>query len=369
MTPDAPPDATTDATTGATVLVGDIGGTNVRFALARTVGARLASSRVTVSDIWKRPGADFESFAAAIAAYRQTVSAKLDGAAFGVAGPVEAGRARLLHRDWFVDGPEAAGQLGVARAVVVNDFVAMARSAPELDAAALKEIAPGRPDPLGSIAVGGPGTGFGLAILRRFVPRDAGASGGWVVVGGEGGHQLFAPRTELEWRLAENLRAATGPLDRNLPDRDGPDATGRGKPYVSNEIVAAGAGFEATLAALADAMGLDRAALSQAEVETRAAQGDPLSLEMCRLRARTVMAALGDAALSANTTAGVFIAGGVAVKLERYLREPAALACFHQRGPRTELLSRIPIRLVVSEEAPLLGAAHLWLDDRARGWL
>jgi glucokinase len=116
-------------------------------------------------------------------------------------------------------------------------------------------------------------------------------------------------------------------------------------------------------------MGVKRAALSPAEVETRAAAGDPLSLEMCRLRARTVMSALGDAALSANTTGGVFIAGGVAVRLEPYLKEAAALARFRERGPRTELLSEMPIRLIVSEEAPLLGAACLWLDDRARGWL
>ncbi len=330
--------------TDACILVGDVGGTNVRFALARA-----RDGRVSVSDVWKRPGADFPSFAAAIAAYRLLAPARLDGASFGVAGPVEGGRAQLLHRDWFIDGPEIARQLGFSRAVVVNDFVAMARAAPELEGDAVKEIARGRAVPQGSIAVGGPGTGFGLAILRRLIPQIAADPGGWVVVGGEGGHQAFAPQTELEWRIAENLRGVLG--------------------YVSNEIVAAGAGFAATLAALADAMGLPRAALTPADVEARAAAGDPLSLAMCRLRACTVMTALGDAALSANTTGGVFIAGGVGVKLERYLKEPQALARFHQRGPRTELLSQVPIRLIVSEEAPLLGAAHLWLDDRARGWL
>jgi glucokinase len=342
----------------ATILVGDIGGTNVRFALARVSGRRVA-----ISNIWKRPGADFATFSAAIAAYRKTVPTALDGAAFGVAGPVEGGRVQVLHRDWFIDGMETAREIGVPRAVVVNDFMSMARSAPELDASVLKEIAPGRASPHGSITVGGPGTGFGVAILRRFVARD-GAADGWIVVGGEGGHQLFTPQTELEWCVAENLRASENALDAALPD-----GGKRHKPYVSNEIVAAGAGFDATLAALADAMGVKRAALSPAEVETRAAAGDPLSLEMCRLRARTVMSALGDAALSANTTGGVFIAGGVAVRLEPYLKEAAALARFRERGPRTELLSEMPIRLIVSEEAPLLGAACLWLDDRARGWL
>ena len=51
---------------GACILVGDIGGTNVRFALARA-----SQRRVVISDLWKRPGAEFASFSAAIAAYRR----------------------------------------------------------------------------------------------------------------------------------------------------------------------------------------------------------------------------------------------------------------------------------------------------------
>ena len=329
---------------GACILVGDIGGTNVRFALARA-----SQRRVVISDLWKRPGAEFASFSAAIAAYRRHAAAPFDGAAFGVAGPVEAGSAQLLHRDWFIDGATIASELGIARCVVVNDFVAMARAAPELSGDALVEIAPGQASPHGSIAVGGPGTGFGLAVLRCLIPQTEPGLDGWVVIGGEGGHQSFAPQTDLEWRVAENLRGVLG--------------------YVSNETIAAGAGFDATLAALADAMGVARANISPGEVEAGAVAGDPLALAMCRLRAQTAMTALGDAALSANTTGGVFIAGGVAVKLARYLKEKGALARFRQRGARTALLSKIPIKLILSEEAPLLGAAHLWLDDRARGWL
>jgi len=134
-------------------------------------------------------------------------------------------------------------------------------------------------------------------------------------------------------------------------------------------------GFERTLKALAEAMGKDLPPLpadegaQQAEVLQLAQAGDPLALEFCRLRARTVMAALGDAALSANTTGGVFVAGGVAARLEPWLREASALACFHARGPRTGLLQNVPIRLITSETAPLLGAALLWRDKRSRGWI
>ncbi len=322
----------------ATILVGDIGGTNVRFAL---VEAR--SGNLTTRHIWKRRGEDYPTFDAAIDAFRTEVPANIDGVSLGVAGPVRGDRVQLLHRDWSIDGARLAARLGVARAVIVNDFMPMARSAPDLLAGDLKEIASGAADAEGAVAVGGPGTGFGLAVLRR-IGKD-----GWVVIGGEGGHQAFAPQSRFEWKVVERLSERVG--------------------YISNEIVAAGAGFDETLAAVSDVMGLSCEPLTPADVEERAAKGDALSLEMCRLRAATVMTALGDAALAVNATGGVFIAGGVAVKLEPYLREHAALARFYERGPRSEMMSRIPIRMIVSEEAPLLGAARLWLDDRARGWL
>ena len=294
------------------ILVGDAGGTNVRFALAREIGGR-----ILLSDLWKRAGADYLTFEAAVSAYLSELKPKLLGASFGMAGAVQRNRVELLHRGWTVDGDQLKEKLGVASMVMVNDFFAMARSAPDIPSADIHELSPGETDPEGSLVVGGPGTGFGIAIVRRF-------SGGWIVVGGEGGHQVFAPQTNIEWRLAERLRARLG--------------------YVSNEIVASGSGFEVALEAMFAVMGVAPRKLSQAEVIEEARSGDAVCLEFCRLRARTVMTAMGDMA-------------------------QAAIERFRQRGARTGLVAPIPLKLIVSEEAPLLGAAKLWLDVQARGWL
>jgi glucokinase len=319
------------------ILVGDAGGTSVRFALARETNGRIA-----LSDVWKRPGSDFRTFDLAIETYLSGTKPKLGGAAFGLAGAVADGRVQLLHRDWMVDRRDLQARLGLERIVVVNDFFAMARSAPELSAGDVRDISPGEPDPSGSLAVGGPGTGFGVAVLRRF-------DRGWIVVGGEGGHQAFSPQTETEWKLAERLRETVG--------------------YVSNELVAAGAGFEDTRDALFSVMGVTPRWLTQAEVIEQAKAGDPACLELCRIRAATVMTAMGNLALASNATGGVFIAGGVSQHIEPWLKEKAALDRFRQRGPRTAFMAPIPIRLIASEEAPLLGAAKLWLDAEERGWL
>jgi glucokinase len=170
--------------TDGAILVGDAGGTNVRFALARA-----GPSGIVLSDVWKRAGDDFVTFDAAIEAYLGEVKPKLTGAAFGFAGPVREGRVRLLHRDWLVEKDALKDKLGVARVVVVNDFFAMARSAPELGADSLREIAKGDADSRGSLAIGGPGTGFGVGVLRRLMDDRPPITDGWVVFGGEGGHQ------------------------------------------------------------------------------------------------------------------------------------------------------------------------------------
>jgi glucokinase len=116
-------------------------------------------------------------------------------------------------------------------------------------------------------------------------------------------------------------------------------------------------------------MGETPKALSQAELIDAAKAGDAVPLAFCRLRARTVMTAMGNLALVANATGGAFIAGGVSQHLEPWLRERESLERFYARGVRSGLMEPIPVSLVVSESAPLIGAAHLWRDEQARGWL
>jgi len=97
--------------------------------------------------------------------------------------------------------------------------------------------------------------------------------------------------------------------------------------------------------------------------------GDALALEFCRIRARATLTCMGNMALMSNATGGVFVAGGVSQRLEPWLKEPATLDRFYKRGVRTGLVKPIPINLIASEAAPLIGSAYLWLDEQARGWL
>ena len=66
---------------------------------------------------------------------------------------------------------------------------------PELEPEAFSVVLPGTPVPEAPILVAGPGTGFGVSTL---IP----SAGGWTVLAGEGGHMAYAPRTDLERKLA-----------------------------------------------------------------------------------------------------------------------------------------------------------------------
>lgn len=328
-----------------TLLVGDVGGTNVRFALAR-----VADGRITLDEVWKRPGREaYPGFMDALEDFLRGIDETVSGAAMGLAGPVGEGPVELLNAGWTCDPDAVARRLGCASVVFVNDFFAMARSAPMAAPRDLVTLSAGESLPDENCVVGGPGTGFGLATLRRSRPARGGVAPEWIVVGGEGGHQAFAPATDVEWEVCRRLQAQGV--------------------YPTNEIVAAGAGFRVTLDALADVLGLPRQPGGVEEVGRLAHAGDPLADAYFRLRAATTYTALSDAAVAVNALGGVFVAGGVAVRLEKWLWEPEAISRFRLKGPRTELLSGIPIQLITDDVAPLKGVAALWLDRERRGWL
>ena len=70
--------------TGHERLVGDVGGTNVRFAMARRVDGRFR-----IEDFEKLKGDDFKSFDDALASYLEKTGLKPSKACFAMAGSAE----------------------------------------------------------------------------------------------------------------------------------------------------------------------------------------------------------------------------------------------------------------------------------------
>ena len=318
-----------------TVLVGDIGGTNVRFGRARLGFA----GHPEVGDIAVMPGDNFRSFEDALNVYLgQLGQNRPQQALFAFAGPVRDGVVRLTNRNWSVNSQDLAKATGLDRIRLVNDYAAMARSIPELGDESFRVLHKGRvPDERSPILVAGPGTGLGMATLLPEGDR------GWRVMTGEGGHAAFAPRSDREWELTKRLKAEHG--------------------YVSKELVLSGSGLNAVHKALCELDGIAWEQTAPAEIMRRAEAGDQLSKDICEIRAGATLDALGDAALINGTRGGVVITGGVAERLVEWLAQPRALSRFFERGPMSHYMDPIPIRLLMEGEAALIGAAALHFDE------
>lgn len=135
--------------------------------------------------------------------------AKLDRApdcgCFAVAGPVADNKVRFTNRDsWSIDGDEVAEALGIARVVLINDFLAVGYGILTLDEekeCIVLQKAPKRGD--APIACIGAGTGLGECFLT---PNQ---DGEYTCFPTEGGHAEFAPRSEVRWSFSSPHFAAT----------------------------------------------------------------------------------------------------------------------------------------------------------------
>ncbi|MGH7488636.1 MAG: glucokinase, partial [bacterium] len=65
----------------------------------------------------------------------------------------------------------------------------------------------------------------------------------------------------------------------------------------------------------------------------------------------------GDLALTVLATGGVYVAGGIAPAILPWLREGAFLAAFRDKGRMGDMLSRVPVHVVMNTNVGLIGAA------------
>ncbi|MEO7826144.1 MAG: glucokinase, partial [Allosphingosinicella sp.] len=181
----------------------DIGGTHARFALAEVEGKRvLELGEACTLETGRHSGlkSAWEAFAAI------TGAALPNAAAIAVAGSVQGERLELTNTHWTLRPASIAGELGIERFTLVNDFGAVAHAAAKLGDEHFGHLCgPDRPLPkAGVISIFGPGTGLGAAILLRR------GGGDYQVIETEGGHVGFAPLDGLEDRILAQLRLRHG---------------------------------------------------------------------------------------------------------------------------------------------------------------
>ncbi len=302
-------------------LVADAGGTNVRFALVD------ADADAPVLQAPKKfASKEFAGIAEAAKAYLSQVSAQPSRAAFAVAGPVRDGAIHMTNLGWKFSQADVGAALGIAQVRLINDFEAIALAVPHFGPADLLAIGPARTPPRATVAIVGPGTGFGVAGC---VPTDAGVT----AIVSEGGHASFAPVDDVEIEILQTLRARFGRL--------------------SIERILSGPG----LVTLSEAMGTP-SPLSPQEITARA-KADPDSFcgavfaRFCAILGSVA----GDIALVMGARGGVMIAGGILPAMREAFAASEFRARFEAKGRFRDYMSDIPTHLIVQDFAGLMGAA------------
>jgi glucokinase len=346
------------------VLAGDIGGTNARLALYEVgpvdarAGGRPALEQVFEKTVPSKSSPSLDEIADAfLRAAEGETSGKvargsgpwIDGACFGIAGPIDNNRCHATNLPWVVDGRELAARLGIPRVTLVNDFSAAALGATAVGPSGLAPLGGGTPVARGPIAVLGAGTGLGQAFLLW-----SEATSRYEVVSSEGGHADFAPRTPLEAGLLEFLSNKYGRVscERVLSGNGLVDIF----TFLSQEPACRPLIRPETAAALASAPGAGRDAA--AEISQRGlAGGDPICEMSLALFCSVLGAVAGNLGLSVLATGGVFVAGGIAPRILGYLQKGGFREAFERKGRLHTLVERLPAFVVTHPQPGLLGAA------------
>jgi glucokinase len=311
------------------LLIGDIGGTNARFALANPDKPGF-SNELTLSC------ADYETAKQGIAAYleRRGVGAP-DVICLAAAGPVLDDCIRLSNNHWVIDSRELQKMFPSASIHLLNDFEAIAHSIPILGENDIETIGLIPSDLEGkkqfTLGVLGPGTGLGAGGL-------IGRSNGVFPVVGEGSHAGFAPETGKQIEVLQQLRHRYA--------------------RVTQEHLVSGPGLENIYWALRKIHGKPDIKITAAEIFSRVlAKEDAIAVEATELFFEALGQIAGNLALSLGAYDGVYLAGGIVKRYPDLLKTSSFRAGFENKGRHSVIMERVPTLLIQHPQPGLLGAS------------
>jgi glucokinase len=318
------------------ILAADVGGTktNLAFFEVREEG-------LVVVEQARYASRDFNSLDELALHFLSEHRLQAQHACFAAAGPCHQGICEATNLPWHIDARKLQAELKVESALVINDLEATAYAVdilPDNDFVVLQK---GSASAAGNAAVIAAGTGLGQAgmfwdgtQLRPFAS--------------EGGHSDFAPRNSLEADLFVFLRERFGHVawERVL---SGPGLLNLYQFFFTRSPADASAKVAEEMK-----QGDPAAVISQAAVSEQCA----ICTEALDLFVSLYGAEAGNLALKVMATGGVYIGGGIAPRILPALKKGTFVKSFQDKGRLRQLLEKIPIRIITTNRAALLGAAH-----------
>ena len=305
------------------ILIGDIGGTNARFALVNGPDAPME----------RLPNVHTAAFPNIDDAIEQTVvrdaGARPRSAVLALAGPITGDRVPLTNFDWVVEPRRLIQRFGLGEVVLLNDFEAQSLALPDLRPDDISQIGGGAVSPARARVVIGPGTGLGAGALVH-------ARGTWIPVAGEGGHIGLGPFTKRDLEVWPHV------------ERQGP--------RVSAETLLCGAGMVRLYRAVAASDGVAATLAAPEEItEQGLSRQNAQARETLELFAVHLGRAAGDIALVFMAYGGVYLAGGITARIAPVLRAGGFRDAFVDKWPHQKLMERMATAIITKPDAALAG--------------
>jgi len=310
-------------------LIADIGGTNARFAIASQPG--------NVQFQMTLPTSDFADVESAINQYLKNLAGEfshVDYACLAVAGPIIDGRVAMTNCPWIIDCKQLMnsdlGSKRLTQLQLINDFEAIALSLPFLNKEQKLTLGAGKALANYPMTVLGPGTGLGAASL---IPNQ----NQWLPIATEGGHASLGAFNDQEASIFQYWR--TRGLDSAC------------------EYYLSGPGMSRVYEALWLKDDTGSQVPTAKEIYDAASSGDAKALATIEQFCAFLGSAAGDQALVTGARGGVYIAGGIGLKLAGYLQSGGFRHRFESKSVMQKYLSQIPTFLILEPDPGLLGAS------------
>jgi glucokinase len=318
------------------VLAGDIGGTKVNVGFFSVGGNEIHVICEKSYNSRNYPGLE-----PILSDFLTEDYDNVAAASFGVAGTIYEGRCTPVNLPWTIDVKKLRKRLRIQNIYLLNDLEANACGILQLRADEFAIINRGV-EQGGNAALISAGTGLGESVLfwdgTSHLPFAT-----------EGGHADFAPQSTLEVALLEYLMLKFG--------------------HVSYERIVSGPGLLNIYLYLKDQ---GRYGNEPGWLKERLDQEEPAAvISACALEKKSELcekaldvfvsvygAEAGNLALKALAVGGVYLGGGISPKILDKLKDGTFMNAFTSKGRLSEILSSIPVKVILNDKTALLGAAY-----------
>lgn len=300
------------------VFIGDIGGTNARFAVG-TDGAYSEPLKLKVDDY-------SSSIAAIAAAAEHFKQPNVIRTRLAIAGVVRGNTASLTNGSWQFNARAISRVLCDAPVELFNDVQAAALALPHLEPTTHSSLGGGIVDCTKPLALLMVGTGLGVSC---YLPRERHSH----ALATEAGHATLAATSEQEERVIAALRDRLG--------------------HVSAERILSGRG----LSLLCDVM-TGNGMKPEADVVAGALVGTADDAAVLNQFCAFLGSVAGSLALSYGAWGGVFIGGGIPPRFADFLSDSPFRDRFEAKGRFAQTLQDVPTVLVHTDDLALIGLAR-----------